>query len=66
MFETLPQPKLDGIIAMMQAFAEDPRMGKIDLGVGVYRDEAGRTPVLQAVKAAERQCVVTQESKSYL
>ncbi len=66
MFETLPQPKLDGIIAMMQAFAEDPRMGKIDLGVGVYRDEAGRTPVLQAVKAAERQCVETQESKSYL
>ena len=66
MFETLPKPKMDGIIALMQAFAADPRMGKIDLGVGVYRDEAGRTPVLQAVKSAERRCVETQESKSYL
>lgn len=66
MFETLPQPKLDGIIALMQAFADDPRMGKIDLGVGVYRDEAGRTPVMQAVKQAEAHIVATQESKTYL
>ncbi|WFE75579.1 amino acid aminotransferase [Roseinatronobacter sp. S2] len=66
MFETLPQPKLDGIIALMQAFADDPRMGKIDLGVGVYRDEAGRTPVMQAVKKAESHIVATQESKTYL
>ncbi len=66
MFETLPEPKLDGIIALMQAFADDPRMGKIDLGVGVYRDEAGRTPVMAAVKAAETRIVETQESKTYL
>ena len=66
MFETLPDPKLDGIIALMQAFAEDPRLGKVDLGVGVYRDEAGRTPVMQAVKAAEQHIVETQESKTYL
>ncbi|MDD7969536.1 aromatic amino acid transaminase [Roseinatronobacter alkalisoli] len=66
MFETLPQPGLDGIIALMQAFAADPRMGKIDLGVGVYRDEAGRTPVMQAVKQAESHIVATQESKTYL
>ncbi len=66
MFETLPDAKPDGIIALMQAFADDPRMGKIDLGVGVYRDEAGRTLVMQAVKDAERHIVATQESKSYL
>lgn len=66
MFETLPEPKLDGIIALMQAFADDPRMGKVDLGVGVYRDEAGRTPVMAAVKAAETRIVETQESKTYL
>ncbi|MBR3369271.1 MAG: aspartate/tyrosine/aromatic aminotransferase [Rhodobacteraceae bacterium] len=66
MFEILPDPKLDGIIALMQAFAADPRMGKIDLGVGVYRDEAGRTPVMQAVKQAEAHIVATQESKTYL
>ncbi|MCC5964247.1 MAG: aspartate/tyrosine/aromatic aminotransferase [Rhodobacteraceae bacterium] len=66
MFESLPEPKLDGIIALMQAFADDPRLGKIDLGVGVYRDEVGRTPVMQAVKAAEQHIIDTQQSKSYL
>ncbi len=66
MFETLPAPKLDAIIALMQAYAADPREGKIDLGVGVYRTEDGRTPVMAAVKAAEAQIVETQDSKSYL
>jgi aromatic-amino-acid transaminase len=66
MFENLPPPTADAIIDMMQAFSDDPRMGKIDLGVGVYRDEAGRTPVMQSVKAAELRCIETQESKSYL
>ncbi len=66
MFETLPDPRLDGIIALMQAFADDTRMGKIDLGVGVYRDAAGRTPVMAAVKAAETRIVETQETKTYL
>lgn len=66
MFETLPKPRPDGIIALMQAYAADPRMGKIDLGVGVYRDAAGRTPVMQAVKQAEAHIVETQNSKSYL
>ncbi len=66
MFETLPEPKIDGIIALMQAFAEDARVGKLDLGVGVYRDAAGRTPVMAAVKAAEARITETQESKTYL
>lgn len=66
MFETLPAPKLDGIIALMQAFADDPRAEKIDLGVGVYRDEYGRTPVMRAVKAAEARILEAQDSKSYL
>lgn len=66
MFETLPEPKLDGIIALMQAFANDPRTAKIDLGVGVYRDPEGRTPVMAAVKAAEARIVETQDTKTYL
>ncbi len=66
MFETLASPKLDGIIALMQAYAEDPRSDKVDLGVGVYRDAKGRTPVMRAVKAAERKILETQDSKSYL
>lgn len=66
MFETLASPKLDGIIALMQAFAEDPRSDKVDLGVGVYRDAGGRTPVMRAVKAAEKKILEIQDSKSYL
>lgn len=66
MFETLPQAKLDGIIAMMQAYAADPRIDKIDLGVGVYRDAAGRTPVMEAVKAAEARIIAEQDTKTYL
>lgn len=66
MFETLPEAKLDGIIGLMQAFAADPRAGKIDLGVGVYRDEAGRTPIFRAVKAAEARLVAEQDTKTYL
>ena len=66
MFETLKVPKPDAIIALMQAFAADTRTDKIDLGVGVYRDEDGRTPVMAAVKAAEAQILVSQDSKSYL
>lgn len=66
MFETLPMPKIDGIIGLMQAFAKDPRADKIDLGVGVYRDSAGRTPVMRAVKQAEARILQEQDSKTYL
>ncbi|WP_296642617.1 aromatic amino acid transaminase [Roseinatronobacter sp.] len=66
MFEALPAPKLDGIIGLMQAFANDPRTDKIDLGVGVYRDSHGRTPVMRAVKQAEARILEEQDSKSYL
>ena len=66
MFETLAAPKEDAIIALMQAYAADPRPDKIDLGVGVYRDERGHTPVMAAVKAAEAQILQAQDSKSYL
>lgn len=59
-----PQPA-DKILALMQAFRADPRTDKIDLGVGVYRDGTGKTPVMRAVKAAERQLVEAQETKAY-
>ena len=51
---TAPKDVTDKIIAMMQQFRADPRADKIDLGVGVYKDDKGRTPVMRAVKAAER------------
>lgn len=65
-FERLsPQPP-DALLPLIKAFREDPRPGKIDLGVGVYRDEAGETPVFASVKAAERRLVETQRTKAYL
>ncbi|MDP1737996.1 MAG: amino acid aminotransferase [Caulobacter sp.] len=60
-----PQPP-DALLPLIKAFCEDPRPEKIDLGVGVYRDEAGETPVFAAVKAAEALLVETQQTKAYL
>ena len=59
-----PQPA-DKILALMQAYREDPREQKIDLGVGVYKNAEGVTPVMRAVKAAERELVETQTTKAY-
>jgi aromatic-amino-acid transaminase len=61
---TAPPP--DEILKLMRAFAEDPRADKIDLGVGVYRTEAGRTPVMAAVRAAERRLWEAQTTKGYV
>src|SRR5690606_16051463 len=52
MFETLKPAAPDGILALMSLYRDDPRAGKIDLGVGVYRDESGGTPVMRAVREA--------------
>ncbi len=60
-----PQPS-DPLLAIIGMVRRDPRPHKIDLGVGVYRDAAGNTPILRAVKKAERLLNETQETKSYL
>jgi aromatic-amino-acid transaminase len=49
----------------MAQFRDDPRPDKIDLGVGVYRNAAGETPVMRAVKAAEQRLWQEQTSKTY-
>lgn len=61
--EAQPADPLLALIALAEA---DPRPTKIDVGVGVYRDAAGNTPILRSVKAAERILWETQETKSYL
>lgn len=66
MFEDLTAPEPDKIIRLMAMFAEDPRVDKVDLGVGVYRDAQGRTPVMEAVIAAEARIAATQVTKSYV
>jgi len=66
MFEALNTQPPDGLLGLIKAFNSDGRARKIDLGVGVYRDAEGRTPVLKAVKEAERILLETQDSKKYL
>ncbi|PDT34142.1 aromatic amino acid aminotransferase [Rhizobium sp. M10] len=66
MFEELNSRPADSLLALIKAFQADERTGKIDLGVGVYRDAMGRTPVMRAVKAAEQFLLETQDSKKYL
>jgi len=66
MFATLSTQPADPLLALIGAFNADERPDKIDLGVGVYRDEAGRTPIFRAVKAAEHRLWQTQESKAYI
>ena len=56
----------DPILGLSAAFHADTRECKIDLGVGVYRDEQGNTPILGAVKIAEQRCLQNERSKSYL
>lgn len=65
MLESLnPQPQ-DKILQLIAMFREDPRTDKIDLGVGVYKDATGLTPVMRAVKAAEKQLWETEKTKTY-
>ena len=65
MFEKLEAQPADKILALMKAFREDPRDDKIDLGVGVYRNAEGVTPVMRAVKAAEKRIWERQATKAY-
>jgi aspartate/tyrosine/aromatic aminotransferase len=66
MFESLQTMPADAILGLIAEHRDDPRPEKIDLGVGVYRNAAGETPVLTSVKKAERQLVETQASKAYI
>jgi aspartate aminotransferase len=66
MLESLERVPPDPILGVSAAFAQDPSPDKIDLGVGVYKDEAGRTPVPRAVRAAESAILAAQSTKSYL
>ena len=66
MFSTLKEQPADKILALMQAYKADPRSEKIDLGVGVYKDATGLTPVMRAVKEAEKQLWEQETTKSYV
>lgn len=66
MLEKLAALPEDPLLGLITAFARDTNPNKIDLGVGVYQDESGRTPVMQAVLAAEARLLETEGSKAYL
>ncbi|WP_298019512.1 aromatic amino acid transaminase [uncultured Parasphingopyxis sp.] len=66
MFEHAEARPIDQIIAISRAYAEDPRTEKVDFGIGVYKDEMGNTPVMRAVKEAERRLVENQTTKTYV
>ena len=65
MFGNLKPQAPDKILALMGEFKADTRQGKIDLGVGVYKDATGLTPVMRAVKAAEKRIWDSQTTKTY-
>ena len=66
MFQSLKEQPADKILALMQKYKEDPRDSKIDLGVGVYKNAEGLTPVMRAVKTAEQQLWERETTKSYV
>ncbi len=65
MFENLKPVAIDPILGLMVAFKADNRAEKIDLGVGVYQDDRGRTPVMASVKQAESRLMELETTKSY-
>ncbi len=66
MFQNLNPVITDPILGLMAACNADKNADKIDLGVGVYKDEQGLTPILKSVKAAERYRLENEQSKSYI
>lgn len=66
MFDSLPLAPPDAILGIGEAFKNDPNPNKINLSVGIYKDEQGNTPVLASVKEAERRLLDKEKSKGYL
>jgi aromatic-amino-acid transaminase len=62
----LPPVQTDSLLALIALCNADPRTDKIDVGVGVFRDSAGNTPILKVMKEAEQRLVDTQATKAYL
>jgi len=66
MFEAISSLPADPILGLMAAFRADTNSHKIDLGVGVYKNELGQTPVMRAVKQAETRLLANQQTKTYV
>ena len=66
MFQSLTPAPPDAILGLTVAYNQDPNPKKINLGVGVYKDTNGVTPILKSVHMAEERLLLTERSKSYL
>ena len=66
MFQDLKQLSADSILGLMTQYRADSSPSKVDLGVGVYRDLTGNTPVLDCVRRAEQEVLAAQSTKSYV
>lgn len=66
MFQSIEAAPVDPILGLTDAFKADPNPEKINLGVGVYQDESGVTPVLPSVVEATKRVVAAETTKSYL
>ncbi|MDG3085447.1 aspartate/tyrosine/aromatic aminotransferase [Vibrio hannami] len=66
MLSHLPTPEKDPILSLMTAYREDPRSEKVDLGIGVYKNSQGDTPIMQAVQQAQIKVQETETTKSYI
>jgi aromatic-amino-acid transaminase len=65
-FDALEPQPADALLMLIGMHSFDPRAEKIDLGVGVYRDNLGGTPIMRSIKVAEERLLRTQETKAYL
>lgn len=66
MFEVLPYLEPDPILGLSAAYKEDSNAAKIDLGVGVYKDEHGNTPIMTSVAKAQKILLERENTKSYI
>ena len=66
MIENLAPRAPDPLLKIIKMFRDDPRTDKIDLGVGVYKDASGNTPVMKVVKEAEARLLRSQKTKAYI
>ena len=66
MFSHLPTPQTDPILSLSVLYRNDPRKEKVDLGIGVYRNSQGETPIMRAIQQAQIQLTETQKTKAYV
>jgi aspartate aminotransferase/aromatic-amino-acid transaminase len=66
MWKDIQAAPADAIMGLTEAFKQDENPRKVNLGVGVYKDDQGRTPILKCIHAAERKLEDAETSKNYL